>query len=134
MYSKDLFYHYASRLDICLFDGFTFSKICVEIFMSCIDLQNPRQPFSLLLLLVPKSRLKKEPISAAFQTKSQSSWRDAFTAIFFIFYVAYKTFQSQFPNDFMLIRLRMNELGRWLKYRSTNSTILEYFDPKLQLA
>ena len=48
MYSKDLFYHYASRLDICLFDGFTFSKICVEIFMSCIDLQNPRQPFSLM--------------------------------------------------------------------------------------
>ena len=48
MYSKDLSYHYASRLDICLFDGFTFSKICVEIFMSCIDLQNPRQPFSLM--------------------------------------------------------------------------------------
>ena len=83
--------------------------------MSCIDLQNPRQPFSLLLLLVPKSRLKKEPISAAFQTKSEEQQlreRDAFTAIFFIFYVAYKIFQSQFPIDFMLISLRMNELGR----------------------
>ena len=46
--ARIFFYHYASRLDICLFDGFTFSKICVEIFMSCIDLQNPRQPFSLM--------------------------------------------------------------------------------------